>query len=47
LNGSRIDPAGARTYLGGADAANNLDTVSRANPVRRLIARADNPSTAD
>ena len=30
---------------GGADAANNLATVSRANPVRRLISRADNPST--
>jgi hypothetical protein len=45
LNGSKIDPAGAREYLGGASAANNLATVSRASPVRSLIFRAERPST--
>ena len=45
LNGSSFDPAGLRSYLGGTGAANNLATVLRCNPVRRLISRADNPST--
>jgi hypothetical protein len=45
LNGSIFDGAVGREYLGGTGAANNLATVSRCNPVRRLISRADKPST--
>lgn len=43
LNGSTFDTAEGLEYFGGSAAANNYATVSLANPVRRLIARADSP----
>ena len=43
LNGSRSRPAGLRWYFAGTPAANNRHTLSRANPVRRLISRAEQP----
>ena len=41
---SKADPAGAREYRGGDSARNARATVSRANPSRAAIARADRPS---
>src|SRR4051812_12051841 len=43
--GSSFDTADARTYFGGASAANALRIVLRCSPVRLLISRIDNRST--
>ena len=41
----KLRPDRRRRFPGGSEAATNLATVSRANPVCRLISRADKPST--
>ncbi len=45
LNGSSFDPAGARTYLGGASLPTARVIVSRCTPMRRCIARLERRST--
>jgi len=46
INGSNCDPAGRRTYRGGASAASALATVRRLIPSRPAIYRCDTPSLA-
>jgi hypothetical protein len=44
--GSKIEPAGARQYLGGSDASTSRFTVRRLTPSRRAISLFDTPSAA-
>jgi hypothetical protein len=46
-NASNIDPAGAREYLGGSDAATNLAAVRQLMPNRRAISLVETPSAAN